>query len=446
MLTTISNMCFRIFFATTLVLSSQVAAQPHPRNLLPATPDGWTAWSPRPELSPQLDVNAASQGLTLRLASSRFEQYGKWVAVAPVTAGKHYRFEAEFQQRNVKSTEVSVGAILTWRDASGRALQRDYVDNAPNTAGGWASASRALKAPERAETVAAELMLRWTAGGSVTWRHPRLFETAAPLPRKVRIATTRISPGPKPTVEANVQLMLETLDRAAASKPDLVLFTENLVDRGVRRPLLETAQPVPGPATNALADRARRFKLWVAASLHEIENGLIYNTAVLIDREGRIAGKYRKVHLANTEAEAGITPGSEYPVFDTDFGRVGIEICWDNWFGEAVRELRLRGAEIILLPIAGDGVPGHWDLVSRARAIDNGVFLVASSTAQRSPSRIVSPDGIVLAEAADGIAVADLDLSAETRVQGLSFAALGEGKSLYLKERRPDTYGQASQE
>jgi predicted amidohydrolase len=239
--------------------------------------------------------------------------------------------------------------------------------------------------------------------------------------------------------------MVDTLDRAAASKPDLVLFTENLVDRWVRKPLMETAQPVPGPATNALAERARRYKTWVATSLHEIENGLIYNTAVLIDREGRIAGRYRKVHLANTEAEAGITPGSDYPVFDTDFGKVGIEICWDNWFGEAVRELRLRGAEIVLLPIAGDGVPGHWDLVSRARAIDNGVFLVASSTGAKSPSRIVSPEGVVLAEAADGIAIADIDLASETRVPGLSFGAAGEGKSLYIKERRPDTYGRADQ-
>jgi len=210
----------------------------------------------------------------------------------------------------------------------------------------------------------------------------------------------------------------------------------------VGRPLVETSQPVPGPATRMLSERARRYRAWAATSLHEIEGGLIYNTAVLIDREGRIAGKYRKVHLATAEGEAGITPGSEYPVFNTDFGRVGMTVCWDNWFGEAARALRLRGAEIILLPIAGDGVPGHWDIVSRARAIDNGVYLVASSTSAGSPSRIVSPDGKVLAEASDGIAVADIDLSTESRVQWLSVGpALGEGKSLYIKERRPDTYG-----
>jgi predicted amidohydrolase len=415
-------------------------------NLLPSAPEGWTTSSPRPALANATEASGAGENLTLQLRSSRFEQYGKWIAVAPaIEAGKHYRFDALFRPENITSEDVSVGAILTWRQASGRAVQRDYVETAGSTAGGWRQASRTVKAPEGAQSVAVELLLRWTAGGSVTWKAPRLTLADAPAHRIARIATTRISPGPKPTVESNLRLMAETFDRAAASKPDLVLFTENFVDRGVRRPLAETVQPIPGPATDMLADRARKYKTWVATSLHEVENGLFFNTAVLIDREGRIAGKYRKVHLASTEAEAGITPGSDYPVFDTDFGRVGLAICWDNWFGEAARELRLRGAEIILLPIAGDGVPGHWDIVTRTRAIDNGVFLVASSTSAKSPSRIVGPDGVVLAEASSGIAIADIDLSAESRVESLSFAALGEGKSLYIKERRPDTYGRSSQ-
>jgi predicted amidohydrolase len=138
-------------------------------------------------------------------------------------------------------------------------------------------------------------------------------------------------------VEKNLALMAATFDRAAAEKPDLVLFTENLVDRSTQRPVAETAQPIPGPATRMLSEKARQYKTWVATSMHESDGGLIYNTAVLIDREGRIAGKYRKVHLAMAEAEAGITPGSSYPVFNTDFGRVGMMVCWDDWFGEVAR-------------------------------------------------------------------------------------------------------------
>ena len=140
---------------------------------------------------------------------------------------------------------------------------------------------------------------------------------------------------------------------------------------------------------------------------------------------------------------SGITPGSEYPVFDTDFGRVGMMICWDNWYPEPARIMRLKGAEILLLPIAGDGTPGgHWDIISRARAIDNAVFLVASATHRGTGSRIVDPNGQVLAETDEGLAAAEIDLGKETRARWLSIGpADGEAKSLYIKDRRPDTYG-----
>lgn len=268
-----------------------------------------------------------------------------------------------------------------------------------------------------------------------------MTEAESPAPRKARIVTTRIQPGPNPTVEKNMQLMADTFDRAAAHKPDLVLFTENLVDRWVRAPLTESSQTIPGPATRMLSEKARQYHTWVATSLHERDGELLYNTAVLIDREGRIAGKYRKSHLTLMEGDNGLTVGRDYPVFQTDFGRVGLLVCWDIWFPEPARLMRLNGAEVVLLPIAGDGVPGHWDVISRARAMENGVFLVAASTGTVSPSRIVDPDGRVLAETADGIAFAEIDLNNETRVPSLSVGAgQGEGKSLYIKERRPDTY------
>jgi predicted amidohydrolase len=144
------------------------------------------------------------------------------------------------------------------------------------------------------------------------------------------------------------------------------------------------------------------------------------------------------------EGEDGITPGAEYPVFEADFGKVGMMICWDHWFPEPARILRLKGAELLVLPIAGDGDTKHWDITSRARAIDNGVYLVASSTVAQSPSRIVDPTGEVLAETLDpfGIAVSDIDLDREDRLHWLSVGpADGEARRLYIRERRPDTYG-----
>ncbi len=178
-------------------------------------------------------------------------------------------------------------------------------------------------------------------------------------------------------------------------------------------------------------------------TLHENDQGRFHNTAVLIDREGRIAGRYRKVHVTLSEAEKGITPGTEFPVFQTDFGKIGILTCWDNWFVESTRILRLKGAEIILLPIAGDEVPGHWDPVSRARALDNGVYFMASTTGGTSPSRIINPAGELLAEVSGSFdfAVRQVDLNREWRVRYLSLASgNGEGRTVYIKERHPETY------
>src|SRR5690606_21644241 len=110
------------------------------------------------------------------------------------------------------------------------------------------------------------------------------------------------------------------------------------------------------------------------------DGDLFHNTAVLIDRQGKLVGKYRKVHLTIGEGENGLTPGTDYPVYDTDFGRIGLMTCWDNWFSEPARILRLKGAEMLFMPLAGDGDNTHWDVVWKARAIDNGVWMVTSST------------------------------------------------------------------
>jgi predicted amidohydrolase len=89
------------------------------------------------------------------------------------------------------------------------------------------------------------------------------------------------------------------------------------------------------------------------AGLTERDGPVDYNTAVLIDRHGRVAGKYRKVHLPREEIEGGLTPGGAYPVFDTDFGRIGMMICWDGEYVDSARALAIQGAEILFVPAAG---------------------------------------------------------------------------------------------
>jgi predicted amidohydrolase len=130
----------------------------------------------------------------------------------------------------------------------------------------------------------------------------------------------------------------------------------------------------------------------VAAGIYEREGTAIYNTAVLLDRSGTLVGKYRKVYLPREEVEGGLTPGAEYPMFRTDFGTVGLMICYDVFYSDPAHALAARGAEMILMPIWGGD-----ETLAKARAIENRVFLVASG--YDHPTYIMDPTGERLSEA-----------------------------------------------
>jgi len=98
----------------------------------------------------------------------------------------------------------------------------------------------------------------------------------------------------------------------------------------------------------------------------ERSKNVIYNTAALIGPDGKLLGKYRKVCLPREEIEGGVTPGHNYPVFDTRFGKLGMMICWDVHFPEVARNLSNQGAEVIAMPIWGDN-----PALAKARAIEN---------------------------------------------------------------------------
>jgi predicted amidohydrolase len=129
--------------------------------------------------------------------------------------------------------------------------------------------------------------------------------------------------------------------------------------------------------------------MYVVAGLTERAGGVVYNTAVLIDRHGNVAGKYRKVYLPREEVEGGLTPGRDFPVFDTDFGRIGMMICWDSQYVDPARALAIQGAEILFVPAAG----GYMTLL-KARALENHLYLVSSG--DDVESAIIDPTGEVL--------------------------------------------------
>jgi len=145
--------------------------------------------------------------------------------------------------------------------------------------------------------------------------------------------------------------------------------------------------------------------LHIVAGIYEREGKAVYNTSLLLGRDGRVIGKYRKVCLPREEIDGGLTPGARYPVFDTDRGRVAMMICWDVHFPEVARELARRGAEIIFLPIWGGN-----EQLAKARAIENQLHVVASG--YDFPTLILDRKGEVLARAGKDpdVIVAEVDL------------------------------------
>jgi predicted amidohydrolase len=153
---------------------------------------------------------------------------------------------------------------------------------------------------------------------------------------------------------------------------------------------------------------------------------------VLIDRSGVITGTYRKVQLPLAEASAGVSPGANVPVFDTDIGRLAMLICHDTSYPEPAREAALQGAELLLVPIWG----GKTSLV-RARAVENGVFVAASG--YDYASEVVNPLGTVLSvvtiNTGPKVAIADIDLARQYREKWL-----GNWRDIARKERRVEPY------
>jgi predicted amidohydrolase len=404
-------------------------------NLLPGLSDPrWSPWSPREALRPVFSRGEADGQATLAIdAGAEFRRYGAWQCdPIGVAGGEGYSFDVEYRPTDVADEGVSIHVLLSWIGGDGRMLTREYADRVLALADGWRRACLTTEASSGAAYLRVELALRWTAGGSVLWRRPWL-STAERVPhRKIRVATTFLQQ--RYNRAENLEAVSAILDRAGVAGCDIVVLSETFVDRGSPSP-----EPVPGELTGMVSGKAAAHGMYVVFAMNEADGECRYNSAVLIDRKGGIVGAYRKTHLPLVEAEAGVTPGSLYPVFQTDFGTVGMLVCWDHWFPETARMLRAAGAEIILVSTIGDA-----PLQSAARAADNGIPVVVAGADGEAPSRVVDADGLVIGEVTsqrDDVCIREIDLDQKRLRHWFSVGdADGEPRSILLKERRTDTY------
>ena len=354
---------------------------------------------------------------------------GAWQReVTGIRPGAVYRFQVWRRTEGMETPTRSATARLIWLDAQNRpARPADYVLEGRVEAG-WTLLEQVSAAPEKAVACRVELGLAWAPQGTVWWHRLSLAEESAARGRSVRALTVYHRPQSTGSAAKSVEQFCELLERAADRRPDVICLPEGITIIGTGKSYPEVAESIPGPTTRRLGEVARRLNSYLCAGIYERDGKVLYNTAVLLDRKGDLVGRYRKTHLPREEVEGGLTPGNEYPVFRTDFGKVGLMICWDLQFPEPARALALRGAEVILLPIWGGS-----ELLARARAIENHVFLVTSSYDMKT--FIVDPKGDVAAEAtrSQPVAVAELNLD-----QKIVQPWIGDMKARTWSERRGD--------
>jgi predicted amidohydrolase len=391
---------------------------------------GWSAWAQRDEVQPKCFVDAArfrTAPASLAISGNGNPiEYGGWAHIVQgVAAGQYYRLSAYFRTQSVADEGRDVLARLDWLDKSGRrTAQPDYAYETA-AAGDWTRVTLAVPAPPDAASVRIELTLGWAPQGTVWWDDITFEETAPPPDHWVRIGTISLHPHNNPD---NLGAFLLQLDEIAKDKPDIVCLGEEIQNEGVSRTYLETAEPIPGPSTGRLGERARKYGMYIVAGLIERDGRAAYNTCVLIDRQGNLAGKYRKVYLPREEIEGGLTPGDSCPVFDTDFGRIGMMVCWDAEYIEPARALASQGAEIILVPAAG----GYMTLL-KARALENHLYVVSSG--YDVESAIIDPSGEVLFETKDSDVRKVIAVNLRDRFMD---PWLGDMRPRFHKEMRPD--------
>ena len=214
-------------------------------------------------------------------------------------------------------------------------------------------------------------------------------------PRTVTLGLIQAACGAKP--RENLDRTLAAVDRAAADGAEIIctqeLFGSYYFCQNEEHAWFDLAESIPGPSTRAFQKIARKRKVVIIASLFEKRaEGLYHNTAAIIDADGTLLGIYRKMHIPDDPLfyeKFYFTPGDlGFRAWNTRYGRIGVLICWDQWYPEAARLTALRGAEILFYPTAIGWHPHEkaeyganqqlaWETIQRSHAVANGCFVAA---------------------------------------------------------------------
>lgn len=318
-------------------------------------------------------------------------------------------------------------ALLLFFDAAGNKLQSDFLSDRGERH------TALVKIPEGAVKVSLEL-IAYAFSGSAVFSAPTVTVAEPPKDRSFTVATAYFKR--EGSNEANMQAMLSLIDRAGKDmeKPALICFTECAYDLGVTGYHYMSEDD---PEVTRIREAARQSGIYVLFTFHELDT-YRYNTAILIDPEGNTVGKYRKVQPTLGELRLGIAPGKELPVFELPFARLGILICWDQYFHETARALARKGAEVILWPSRG-----YHEERMLTRARDNGVYIVSTHPLADRCCIAGPAEWRILArgEGEEGYATYRINPDDRLVSEYKSFGRLGgNDKEIYLGEVRRELY------
>lgn len=238
----------------------------------------------------------------------------------------------------------------------------------------------------------------------------------------------------------NIRRAVDLIEKAAAEGIDMAVLPEMFCCPYANRYFREYGEETGGEAYKAVSGAAKKLGIYiVAGSVPEIEGDKTYNTSYVFNRQGRQIARHRKVHLFNINVPGKkvfyesktLSPGTETTVFDTEFGKMGLCICFDLRFQTMSKEMADNGAKVIIAPAAFNMItgPAHWELLIRQRAVDNQIFTMAVAPARDVNSKeyvsyansmAADPWGTVIAHMGEdeGYAIADMDFARIDEVRG----------------------------
>jgi len=267
----------------------------------------------------------------------------------------------------------------------------------------------------------------------------------------LKIAGIQMNCSPDP--EKNRERAQWLIGLAAESGAQMIclqeLFTTCWFPADINPENFRLAEEIPGPTTAVMQELARQKEVVLILPFFEKDpRGIYFNTAVVVDADGAILGKYRKIHVPQLplwEERAYFQPGDlGFPVFATRYGKIGVQICWDNFFPEGSRILALKGAQVIFSPTAA-ALESHqkWERVICANAAASGVYILRVNRVGKEAKQnfygksfCATPEGDLLDQpsgAIEGVVLLTIDLSEIERTRRVW---------TFLRDRRPELYGE----